>query len=42
MDSAMISASPSLLNDVLDAHGGAERWRIFARVTARVVTGGFL
>jgi hypothetical protein len=38
----MITTSPSLLNDVLDAHGGTERYRAFARVTARVVTGGFL
>jgi hypothetical protein len=38
----MIATSRSLLTTVLDAHGGAERWRSFDRVTAKVVSGGFL
>lgn len=37
----MITAS-ALLKDVLDAHGGVGRWRTFARISARVVTGGSL
>ena len=38
----MITTARSLLTTVLDAHGGAERWRSFDRVTAKVVSGGFL
>jgi hypothetical protein len=38
----MVTTVRSLLTTVLDAHGGAERWRRFDRVTARVVSGGFL
>ena len=38
----MITTARSLLTTVLDAHGGAERWRRFDRVTAKVVSGGFL
>ena len=38
----MITTTRSLLTTVLDAHGGAERWRSFDRVTAKVVSGGFL
>ncbi len=37
----MITTARSLLTTVLDAHGGAERWRSFDRVTATVVSGGF-
>ena len=32
----------ALLTDVLDAHGGLDRWRTFSKVTAKVVSGGFL
>src|SRR6516162_11407790 len=32
----------SLLDEVLDAHGGLEPWRTAARVHARVRTGGLL
>jgi hypothetical protein len=38
----MITTTHALLATVLDAHGGAERWRTFDRVTATVVSGGFL
>jgi hypothetical protein len=38
----MITTARSLLTTVLDAHGGAERWRSFDGVTARVVSGGAL
>jgi hypothetical protein len=38
----MITTARSLLTTVLDAHGGADRWRSFDRVTAKVVSGGFL
>jgi hypothetical protein len=38
----MITTTRSLLTSVLDAHGGVERWRSFDRVTAKVVSGGFL
>ena len=38
----MITTTHSLLTTVLDAHGGVERWRNFDRVTAKVVSGGFL
>jgi hypothetical protein len=38
----LITATRSLLKEVLDAHGGIERWRAFSQVTASVVTGGFL
>jgi hypothetical protein len=38
----MITTTRSLLATVLDAHGGAERWRRFDGVTASVVSGGFL
>ena len=38
----MITTTRSLLTTVLDAHGGAERWRSFDRVTANVASGGFL
>src|SRR5258705_271611 len=31
-----------LLNAVLDAHGGLDRWRQFSRVQATIVTGGGL
>lgn len=30
------------LSNVLDAHGGVERWRRFSNLTANVVAGGFL
>ena len=33
---------PELLELVLDAHGGLERWKQFDKVSASVVTGGFL
>lgn len=36
------TATRTLLTDVLDAHGGFERWRTFSTVTAAVVSGGFL
>jgi hypothetical protein len=32
----------TLLAEVLEAHGGLDRWRSFTRVTAKVVTGGSL
>ena len=32
----------SLVRDRIEAHGGKERWRAFNKVTAKVVTGGFL
>lgn len=32
----------SLVKDVIEAHGGEKRWRSFNKLTARVVTGGFL
>jgi len=38
----MITTARSLLATVLDSHGGTERWRSFDRVTAKVVSGGFL
>jgi hypothetical protein len=36
------SPGPPLLDEVLDAHGGVERWREAARISARVRSGGFL
>ncbi|WP_093498551.1 hypothetical protein [Streptomyces sp. Ag109_O5-10] len=33
---------PSLLEDVLEAHGGLDRWNRFTKVTATVVSGGEL
>jgi hypothetical protein len=38
----MVTTARSLLTTVLDAHGGAERWRSFDGVSAKVVSGGFL
>ena len=38
----MTTAVQTLLAEVLDAHGGIDRWRTFTQVTAKVVTGGFL
>ena len=38
----MTTAVRTLLAEVLEAHGGIERWRSFTQVTATVVTGGFL
>jgi hypothetical protein len=38
----MITTAHSLLTTVLDAHGGVAQWRSFDRVTATVVSGGFL
>ncbi|GAB7547810.1 hypothetical protein [Cupriavidus sp. 8B] len=32
----------SLLNEVLEAHGGIDRWKSFSEVTATIVTGGSL
>ena len=32
----------SLLNDALDAHGGADRWRQFQGVASTIVSGGRL
>lgn len=32
----------SLVNFVIDAHGGRNRWRAFNKVTAKVVSGGYL
>lgn len=34
--------TPDLVQLALDAHGGHDRWRSFSRVTAMVVSGGFL
>ncbi len=33
---------PGLLDEVLEAHGGVERWRDASTITARVRSGGFL
>jgi hypothetical protein len=38
----MITATPALVHEILDAHGGAQRWRTFTQVSAQIVTGGFL
>jgi hypothetical protein len=38
----MTTAVRTLLTEVLEAHGGIDRWRRFTEVTAKVVTGGFL
>jgi hypothetical protein len=38
---AAVAVHP-LLADVLDAHGGLDRWRTFSQVSATVVTGGSL
>ncbi len=38
----MTTATRTLLTDVLDAHGGMDRWQAFSQVTATVVSGGFL
>ena len=38
----MTTLTDSLLAEVLSAHGGFDRWNRFERVTARVITGGFL
>jgi hypothetical protein len=38
----MTTAVRTLLAEVLEAHGGIDRWRSFTQVTATVVTGGFL
>jgi hypothetical protein len=38
----MTTATGTLLAEVLDAHGGLERWRKFTKVSATVVSGGFL
>jgi hypothetical protein len=38
----MTTAVRTLLAEVLEAHGGIDRWRSFTQVTAKVVTGGFL
>ncbi len=35
-------ASHALRARILDAHGGLDRWRTFSRITAKVVSGGFL
>jgi hypothetical protein len=32
----------SLVEDAIEAHGGGARWRAFNKVSAKVVTGGFL
>ena len=41
-DANMTIASHTLVTEVLDAHGGLDRWRSFSKVTARIVAGGFL
>lgn len=38
----MTTTTNAFLDDVLAAHGGVQRWRTFNRVTAKVVSGGFL
>jgi hypothetical protein len=38
----MTTAARTLLAEVLEAHGGTNRWRSFTQVTAKVVTGGCL
>lgn len=38
----MTTVTQTLLAEVLDAHGGLDRWRTFTGVAATVVTGGFL
>ena len=38
----MITKTPTLVSEILDAHGGVQRWRKFTQVSAQVVTGGFL
>jgi hypothetical protein len=37
----MTTAVRTLLAEILEAHGGIDRWRIFTQVTAKVVTGSF-
>ena len=38
----MTIAAPALLDEVLQAHGGAERWREASTIRARVRSGGLL
>ena len=38
----MSTATQTLLTEVLDAHGGLDRWRRFSAMKASVVSGGFL
>ena len=38
----MPTITNTLLAEVLATHGGLDRWRNFNKVTAKVVTGGFL
>ena len=38
----MTTAVRTLLAEVLDAHGGIDRWRFFRQVSAKVISGGFL
>jgi hypothetical protein len=38
----LVSDRPALLDEVLEAHGGAERWRSANEIRAHVRTGGFL
>ena len=38
----LTTAVQPLLADVLDAHGGLERWRSFDKISSSIVTGGFL
>jgi hypothetical protein len=38
----MTTATQTLLTEVLDAHGGMDRWHQFSKVRSSVVSGGFL
>jgi hypothetical protein len=38
----MAAATQTLLAEILDAHGGMDRWHQFSRVRSTVVSGGFL
>jgi hypothetical protein len=38
----MTTATRTFLQEVLDAHGGVDRWHRFSKVRSRVVSGGFL
>ena len=38
----MTTATNTLLTEVLDVHGGMDRWHTFSRVTSKVISGGFL
>src|SRR5688572_10073543 len=41
-DRDMTTATQTLLAEMLDAHGGMDRWHQFSKVRSTVVTGGFL